>query len=195
MDSRYMDERQRTRLSKLLSATLRHHPEILNIVVLPDGFADHPLNEIAQFIRERRGYYWVTDDHIREIVQLDPKERFEILNERIRAKYGHSINVHVPLKPTELPAMLYHGTTSQAYSSIKKKGLLPMGRKYVHLTSSIQDARKVASRKGKNVILLEISSKELDRYGYEVKKAGKTIYIVTKVPPDFLSIAKIPRNI
>ncbi len=194
MNSRLMDKHQRIRLSKLLSAALRHHPGILNIVLLPDGFADHSLNEIVQLIRERRGYHWITVDHLREIVQFDPKGRFDIVNDRLRAKYGHSINVMVPLEMTELPPLLYHGTTTQAYSSIRKEGLRPMQRKFVHLTFSIQDAQTTALRKGKEIIILEINARELSKRGYEVKKAGKTVYVVPVVPLEFLSVARISKK-
>ncbi|WP_259391463.1 RNA 2'-phosphotransferase [Paenibacillus sp. 1011MAR3C5] len=55
---------------------------------------------------------WVGNEHIELVVRQSDKQRFEIINGRIRARYGHSHD-RVNYSPAEPPAILYHGTNKQ----------------------------------------------------------------------------------
>ena len=102
--------------------------------------------------RNRELYQWVRREHIVAIALLDPKGRFELRNNRIRARYGHSIKVDIKYR-REYPQKLYHGTSTDKLNSILKKGLKPMKRLYVHMTTNLEEAIDNARRHGKPVIL------------------------------------------
>ena len=183
-----MDQRKRVKLSKLLSFILRHNPSLLGISLDSEGFADVSIEELALRIRKLRGYEWVTSEHILEVVELDEKGRFEVKDRKIRATYGHSVEVKPKYPEVQETPKLYHGTTRRAWERIKKTGLLPMGRKYVHLTTRLADALEVARRHGKDAIILEVDGNSMIREGLPIWRASDSIYLAEKVPPRYLRV-------
>jgi len=89
----FLDGKRRLMLSKLLSGILRHFPYEVGINMNNEGYVD--IDELVHAIKTRwknkELYKWVTREHIIAIALLDPKGRFEIRNNKIRARYGHSI--------------------------------------------------------------------------------------------------------
>ena len=120
-----LDADTRLRLSKLLSALLRHIPETIGLKLDSEGFVEIP--ELVKAIKEkwprRHLYSWLTEEHVIAVAKLCPKQRFEIKGSRIRAKYGHSVQVNVNLAEDNLVKILYHGTTADALSKILKEGI------------------------------------------------------------------------
>ncbi len=179
--------KRRERLSKLLTYILRHNPSLVGIELDEEGFSNVDIDELARRISERKGYEWVRPEHIRMIVEKDPKGRFEIRDGRIRATYGHTVQVDEIGTPVRDVKVLFHGTTLRAWKSIEKEGIKPQKRRYVHLSSSVEDAIEVASRHGSDVVVLEIDVEAMIKDGYEVRKAGKGIYLVKEVPPKYIT--------
>ncbi|RUM48068.1 MAG: RNA 2'-phosphotransferase [Hyperthermus sp.] len=181
---------QRLRLSKLMSFLLRHGANEVGLALSENGWVS--VRELARAIRERwrsREYYsWLQEEHIIAVSLLDPKGRFELSSDRkmIRASYGHTIRVSLgykPLKPTELPRVLYHGTLRENIPSILERGILPMRRIFVHLTPSIDVALEVGLRHGRDVVILVIEPSCLLKKGLSVYKASNIIYLTKHVPP------------
>ncbi|MGC9104592.1 MAG: RNA 2'-phosphotransferase [Candidatus Methanodesulfokora sp.] len=181
-----MDEKSREKLSRLLTYILRHNPSAIGMKLDESGFSDITVDEIARRISARRGYEWVKPEHISAVVKTDDKGRFEIAEGRMRATYGHSIDVNagVPVRDVKV---LYHGTTLRAWRRIKDEGIRPGKRRFVHLSSSVEDAIDVARRHGKDVVVLEIDAEAMIRDGYEIRRAGRGIYLVRKVPPKYIT--------
>ena len=182
----FLDGRRRLKLSKLISGLLRHYPEQIGVKLSKDGYVS--ISDLVRGIREKwknkHLYQWVSKEHIIALAQLDPKGRFEIKDDKIRASYGHSIQVSVEREPDRKVKTLYHGTSESFLESIMKEGLKPMKRQWVHLTSSFDDAVNVGRRKGGRTVVLVINAEELRKKGIEVYKAGKNVYLVKKVLPD-----------
>jgi putative RNA 2'-phosphotransferase len=186
-------DKKRVRLSKFLSLILRHKPHVSDLHLKEDGFTEESLDEILKRIKNKKSYEWVGEREIEAIVRLDPKGRFEIKGNYIRARYGHSIElINVDLRKTDIPSILYHGTSERAYNKIKIEGLKPMGRNLVHLTSSFDDAKMVGLRhtgnQKKNLIILQIDSKSAEKEGYEIWQAGKNVFVSNYIPSRYISI-------
>ena len=64
------------------------------------------------------------------------KRRHEVVGDRIRALYGHSLPGKLRRETAKPPAMLFHGTSPEAAEKILREGLKPMRRQYVHLSVS-----------------------------------------------------------
>ncbi len=170
---------KRVRISKFLSGLLRHYPEKFGIKLDRYGFAD--ISEVLQIINIDR----LT---LEAIVALDKKNRFEIVGNKIRARYGHSIDIdHRWSESENVPAILYHGTSPKNVESILRIGLLPMRRREVHLSESIADAIEVGKRHSKNPAILIINAEKMIRDGYEIRKKGK-VYTTDFVPRDYLKV-------
>ncbi len=185
-----MDPKRKVKLSKLLSFILRHNPSLLGISLDPEGFSNISIDELAARIRKLRGYNWVTPEDIFKVVETDEKGRFEIREGRIRATYGHSICVKPKYEEVKEAPRLFHGTTREAWERIKKSGLIPMGRRFVHLTTKQEVALNVARRHGSNPILLEVDGNSMIRDGLRLWKASDVIYLTEKVPPRYLKVIR-----
>ena len=135
----------------------------------------------------QHGKYHLTMAILEEIVESDEKQRYSF-NEnktKIRANQGHSIEVDLELKEQIPPEVLYHGTAERFLSSIMGKGLLPMSRQYVHLSSDEETAVKVGKRHGKPVVL-KVQAGEMHRQGYQFYLSENHVWLTEHVPPQFL---------
>lgn len=178
-----LDPGRRLKLSKFVSGVLRHYPHKLGLELSPEGFID--IDKLVNALRNVKNYEWVQKDHVVAIARLDPKGRFEIIGNRIRARYGHSIPVKIRYVKVTYRGTLYHGTTMERLPSILREGIRPMKRKYVHLTTDLGDAcERALQREGEPVILV-IDGRRLSG-SRGLYKATDRIYLAKYVPPDMI---------
>ncbi|WP_441000100.1 RNA 2'-phosphotransferase [Fodinibius sp. SL11] len=174
-----------TAASKFLSYVLRHHPEAIGIELDDHGWANiDDLLEKAQ----NKGKD-VDRDIIWQIIANSAKQRFILSSDKkyIRAGYGHSIDVDLQLKPKTPPEKLYHGTDYDNVAPILEDGIKAQSRNFVHLSTTIEEARKVGSRHGKPEILI-VFSKQMskDRYRFYQSQSEASVWLTPFVPPQFL---------
>src|SRR5215813_1296373 len=102
-----MDESTRVQRSKALSMWLRHKPERGGLTLSKEGWAAIPA------VLEAFGKQGLplSRPEFDDIVRLDPKGRFEVEGDRVRARYGHSLELEEKPHPGMPPATLYHGTS------------------------------------------------------------------------------------
>lgn len=174
----------RTRVSRYMSYLLRHNPE--NLRMDKHGFVD--LNELLSKIRER---FDVDESFIREIVYGSGKRRFEIFGDRIRALYGHTLPVDIKFEEDETIEKLYHGTTADAASKILKGGLKPMGRRWVHLSPTVEIAREVGLRRTGDPVILEVDARAAREGGIRFYKATDKVYLCDFVPPKYIRYVRL----
>jgi len=177
-----MDDRL-TRTSKFLSYVLRHNPEALGLELDPGGWADvETLVERAQ--SEGRS---LSRSRIEHVMAAGEKTRFTVSGDaaKIRANYGHSIDVDLDLEPTPPPERLYHGTARRAISSIREDGLRPRSRQYVHLSPTPDEATAVGQRHGAPVLVI-IAAVALHEADYTLYRSTDTVWLTRRVPPAFL---------
>lgn len=155
-----MNEQHKKKTSKFLSYVLRHHPELINLNLDENGWAN--VDElIIKSTNDSQGF---TFEELDEIVQTNDKKRF-IFNEdktRIRANQGHSIDINLALIPQQPPEFLYHGTAQSNIDSILEKGIEKRNRQHVHLSQDKETATKVGMRHGKPIILTINTQKMFD---------------------------------
>ena len=175
-----MTERIKTRISKYMSYLLRHNPEDLKMD--KQGFVN--LTELIEKLKKR---YPQTDEQlIREIVEKSERRRFEIRNGKIRALYGHSIPVELQPEEAKDVKILYHGTSPESAKNILKVGLKPMRRQWVHLSPTIEIAKKIGLRKSNKPVILEIDVEKARRDGIKFYKATDEIYLAKYIPPKYI---------
>jgi len=170
----------RVRVSKYMSYLLRHNPD--GLVMDKHGYVN--LNDLIRKVREK--FPWVDEAFIREVVEGSEKQRFEIRDEKIRALYGHSISVDLGLEEDNSKRVLYHGTTPEAASRILKEGLKPMGRRWVHLSSTVEVAREVGYRRTRTPVILEIDVERARKDGLRFYRATDKVYLCREIPPEYI---------
>jgi putative RNA 2'-phosphotransferase len=173
--------------SKFLSYLLRHNPGKAGIDVDRQGWAD-----LGQLERNTRGR--LSASTVADIIEQDPRGRFELSDDRsrVRACYGHSIEVEPAGDPVaDPPDLLYHGTARRNLDQILREGLRPGSRQYVHLSPTAREAAEVGSRHGVPVVL-EVDATAAHAAGIEFHRAPNGLYLVREVPPEFLGVRKEP---
>ncbi|QDH22159.1 hypothetical protein FFV09_15690 [Saccharibacillus brassicae] len=106
---------------------------------------------------------------------------------RIRARYGHSYEKLAYPQGTP-PETLYHGTNRRALPAILEHGLLPMGRRYVHLSAETHFAALAGQRRGK-LVLLTVDTAAAAEAGIIFYDAGSGVWLAERVPADVLTEA------
>lgn len=154
-----------------MSFVLRHKPENFGLKLDPFGFVN--TKDLLLVLQNRYGNVQLSD--IERVVENCPKGRFEIKGERIRARYGHSVEVQLDTRPSEPPEYLYHGTSPAMKNTILTEGLKPMKRRYVHLSKSKEEAFQVGRRKSKSPLVFIIKAKEAFRRGIDFYDMGRVV--------------------
>ena len=134
------------KLSKEVSYALRHAPWEYELELDENGFVliEQLLNSLNSLNEYGRN---VTREDLEYIIANSDKKRHEIVGDKIRALYGHSVPNKIEKIPGLPPDILYHGTAKRFVDSIMKDGLLPMKRQYVHLSVDTAIATLVGKRR------------------------------------------------
>ncbi|WP_207591065.1 RNA 2'-phosphotransferase [Halomontanus rarus] len=181
---------RRRQLSKYMSGALRHFPEDAGLDLDERGWTDD--DDLVAAADEKYG--WATEAHVDGVVATDPKGRFERTGTtgddtesgRVRAAYGHSVDV--TLEPTEspVPDELFHGTAPTHVGSIREEGLRPMSRQQVHLSADRETAASVGRRHSDNPVVFAVDAAAMLADGHRIAKRGTQTYTTDRVPSEFL---------
>jgi putative RNA 2'-phosphotransferase len=178
-----MEHELKAKVSKCMSYLLRHNPE--NLEMDRHGFVG--LDEFVKRIKER---FQVDQKFILDIVEKSDRKRFEIIGNKIRALYGHTIIVKLELKKDKLVKVLYHGTSPEAASRILEVGLKSMRRKWVHLSPTIEIAKDVGLRRTQKPVILEIDAEVARKNGVGFYKASEMVYLCRDLSPEYIKLAE-----
>lgn len=180
-----MDEKRLIRLSKYLSRCLRHQPEAIGLTLEPGGWVAVD----ALLAAAARHGVTLSRAELDEIVGRNNKQRFAFdeRGSRIRANQGHSVPVDLQLAPVPPPAVLYHGTSSDALGAILREGLRKMRRHDVHLTDDIATAERVGARHGAAVVL-RVDAAAMARDGRQFFRSENGVWLTGSVPPQYLRV-------
>lgn len=160
---------------KRLSFLLRHDKNY--------QFDEHGWREISDLITHH-GY---TMDELKEIVEINNKQRYEFSEDmtRIRARQGHSVHVDVELEEKLPPDVLYHGTGEQSLASILEQGINKGNRLYVHLSETSETAVNVGKRHGKPVVLV-VDAKKMAEDGHKFYLSRNGVWLTDYVGVKFI---------
>lgn len=185
-----MQQGERRKLSKTLAVVLRHRPDEFGVVLDDEGWAD--IDAVVAALRARGGFFARVDDAmLTEVVRRQAKPRYELDREagRIRARYGHSVEVTPDAPPAAPPAVLWHGTHARVLDTILADGLRPMGRRAVHLSGTRDMAVEVGRRRVRAdnpLVVLRVDAARAHADGVEFRKAAAGIWLVDAVPATYL---------
>lgn len=168
----------KNKLSVFISLILRHKPEEIGITLDEHGWAN--VDELIAGINASGRH--IDMDILKEIVATDEKKRYSFNEDMtlIRANQGHSIPVDVELKEATPPDILWHGTAERFIDSIKRDGIKPMSRLYVHLSADVETATRVGIRHGDCMVLL-INSEQMHRDGIKFYLSENGVWLTKYV--------------
>ncbi len=199
---RILSGARRRRLSKFMSGVLRHFPDEYGLET--DGRGWIELQQLNAVVGNR--YDWADDTSVDAVVETDPKGRFEVDGERIRATYGHSIEVALEREPNDavtasgpepadgtnddtaepVPDVLCHGTAPSNVDDVLTEGIRSMSRQLVHLSETATEARSVGARHATDPVVFVVDAASMRADGRRITKRGRTVYTTEHVPPRYL---------
>jgi putative RNA 2'-phosphotransferase len=180
-----MNDRELDHLGRVMTGVLRHFPEKYGLSLDANGWVSLP--GIAKAISsQHRGYHWLRVHHLVAIAESDPKGRYEVRDDRIRATYGHTVEVELDLPTENVPGELYFPVTEEEAPVVLEVGLKPTDRRKVHLSRTAEDARAAGSVRTPNPVILTIDAGAARKAGIVIMQAGRTVFLVDRVPAEYL---------
>lgn len=142
-----MTPKQQIKVGRYLCFLLRHDATLLD----PYGWA----KTSVVITRLQQEFAGMTLGVLRKIVAEDTKNRYSFnqTGDCVRCNQGHSAPVDLQLVPMQPPEQLFHGTARKSEWLIRRDGLRPMSRQYVHLSSDVETATAVGERHGEPIVL------------------------------------------
>tara|TARA_R110002110_G_scaffold415797_1_gene656217 strand:+ start:39187 stop:39738 length:552 start_codon:yes stop_codon:yes gene_type:complete len=175
-------------LSKLMSYALRHEPWVFELELDEKGWVE--IEKLILALKKNQPEIAGIDkSHFKKIIEQSSKTRFEINEHQIRALYGHSIPKRLLKTPAQPPKILYHGTTIETAEIIKKDGIKPMSRQYVHLSIDTDTAKEVAKRKGAHITLLVVHAQKAYDNGIGFYLGNDKVWLSDAILPDYLEFS------
>jgi len=173
-------------LSKFMSLVLRHDPGVIGRSLDGGGWMSIE-NLVAGSAAVGVG---LTRETVLAVVENDEKGRYALSEDglRIKATYGHSIEVDLGLEAIKPPEVLFHGTAVTSLHSIKQAGITRKRRCYVHLSADRATATTVGGRHGRPVILI-VRASRMYRAGFRFYHSESGIWLTERVPPEYIDFA------
>lgn len=152
----------------------------------PDENGWVEVEQLLAALRKDKRWSSVTEKDLKAMIEGSEKKRHEILSGRIRALYGHTLPQRIEKEEKEPPEILYHGTARRFLEFIKKDGLLPKGRQYVHLSIDVDTASQVGKRRDKEPAILEINAKQAWDEGIKFYEGNDKVWLADSVPSKYI---------
>jgi putative RNA 2'-phosphotransferase len=177
------------RFSRWMAYVLRHNPERYGLQPDKHGFVD--LDTFIQIAKRR--YPNVTPEQLREFISLNGAARFEVSGAQLRARYGHSIPVEPVGPAVEPPEHLFFGTEAAKQDEILAQGLQPVERRNLHLSTTVDEALSIASRKAEQPAVFRILAKEAHQAGVAFYRES-SLYLASRIPAEFIRLERLPQS-
>ncbi|MGA1866037.1 MAG: RNA 2'-phosphotransferase [Thermoplasmatota archaeon] len=177
-------------LGRIMAGILRHFPEKFGLHMDEEGFVD--IYKMVSAIKRKRGdrMRWLRPNHIIGLVETDPKGRYQVDSNHVRATYGHSIELSMSLPTDNIPERLYYPADPGEVDTLLKNGIQPGDRTMVHLSKTWNDAYEAGiHREGPDPVIIRIDAEGAQNNGIIIQRAGKTVFTVEEIPADFLQLS------
>ena len=180
-----MNDYELEKLGRTMAGILRHGR--FDLRMDDQGFVR--IKDIVATVKENNGrMHWLRPHHIIALADTDPKGRYQVSGDSVRATYGHTIQLDLKLDTDNIPDELYYPTTPEEADIILEAGLMPSDRSMVHLSLTYDDAFRAGSVRVEDPVILAIDCNKCFDEGYDIGKAAKTVFLCKQVPADCLRI-------
>jgi putative RNA 2'-phosphotransferase len=161
---------------------LRNFPGYRGLRLDEQGWAD--IDDLERAIIAR--YPWARRQHVEAMFDTDEKGRYERKDSKVRARYGHSIELDLDYPKADYDTLFY-GTSEEEADRILEVGLKPVNQHYVHLSKTIEEAVKVACIRTEYPVIISVDARKAMENGVKVIDAGP-VCLSRSIPPEYLKI-------
>ena len=175
-----------TSLSKEISYALRHAPHEYGLCLDEQGWVS--VEVLVSILKKQEKFNTLSVDDIEKMIYQSEKKRHQMLDGKIRALYGHSLNEKVVKEPVKPPNTLYHGTARKFVENILTVGLISKDRQYVHLSEDVSTATVVGKRRDGNPVVLRINAEQAWADGIKFYHGNEDIWLADNIPIEYISL-------
>ncbi len=180
-----MSDKESDKLGRILALVLRHAPEKFSVEMDINGWVG--INPLCDGIKsQRRDFHWLKPWHFEAVAVTEEKGRYEVEGERIRATYGHSIEIEIDLPTDDIPEVLFYPVSPDEVDDVIKLGIKGGDRRHVHLSKSISKAYEAGSVRITSPSIVEVDSIRAIADGVDIYRAGKLVFLTEEIPPQYL---------
>ena len=174
------------RIGRLITYSLRHRPEELDITLDEQGWVEIDVLLEALHNKDKE----ITREELEYLIATSDKQRFAVdeSGEKIRANQGHTVDVNLGYESQVPPEYLYHGTNEESVKDIMETGVQRMKRHAVHLSEDLGTAIKVGERRGR-VLILRIQSGKMHEDGYVFQLSDNNVWLTDNIPIQYIEIS------
>ncbi len=170
------------KLGRFISGVLRHFPDKFGLEMDKNGWVD-----FAKLVKiVGRKYRWANRWVVKALIYSDKKGRYELNGDKIRARYGHSVDVELSDMPEAEEDLLYYGTSEEESIRLLELGIKPVKQSYVHLSTTIEKSEEVARLRTDEPIILEIDARRAREDGIRLIKVNENIVLAKEIPPQYI---------
>jgi putative RNA 2'-phosphotransferase len=177
-------------LAKFIFYMLGRRPDEFGLVPDTDGFVK--IKELLKAICEEEGLRYVRRFHIDEILITLPDPPIEISDNLARAKFREHLPERIPA--SDLPKLLYTCIRRKAYPFVMEKGIFPIGREHVILSSEKKLAEKIGKRIDHTPVLLTVQTQKSGNIGVVFFQAGDLLFIADTIPVGCFTGPPLPKE-
>ena len=180
-----MSDKESDKLGRVLALVLRHAPEKFDVEMDINGWVD--ISTLCDGIKsQRRDFHWLRPWHFEAVTITEEKGRYEVQGARVRATYGHSIEIEIDLPTDDIPEVLFYPVTPEEIDDVIKLGIKGGDRRHVHLSKSVAKAYEAGSVRIKSPSIVEVDAVRAIADGIDIYRAGKLVFLTEEVPPQYL---------
>ncbi|MCH2104942.1 MAG: RNA 2'-phosphotransferase, partial [Planctomycetes bacterium] len=180
------DNNNHERLTRKLAYMLRHQPEEFDVEVDKFGYAD--LEDVLDALSEEFDED-IEEEDVAGAIEAGDRPRYEIVDGKIRALYGHSIKVD-PGEGTEPPEELYLGMGSRDADRATRNGLSAGRRNFLHLATSEEDAMEMGRRAAPEYAVVTIFARDAWEDGVSFYDR-KALFLSEAIPTEHLEVGDV----
>ena len=172
------------RLVSTMAFALRHDPAHFGLDLDEEGWTS--FEDLIIAIRFER-YDWGFIDESLVKATIFGMDRFEVRDGRIRAVYGHSLELAKQPAVATPPAFLFHGTASENVANILHHGILRMRRCFAHFSTDYDWVVQFLSDKSTWTIFAVDTPLAVEA-GMTFRKANHHVWLADSMDHRFLHV-------
>ncbi len=176
--------------AKFLTYILGVQPGEFGLVPDKEGFVK--IKDLLKAIHEEDGWRAFRQSQLNEIMISLPRSPFEISENTIRAKDRKSLPMRLP--PDNPPKLLYTCIRRKALYSAVDKGISPMGRQHIILSSDKDMALRIGKRFDASPALITVNIDNAMQSGILFLQAGKQLFLARSIPVGCFSSPPLPKE-
>ncbi len=174
-------------LVKLLSYVACRRPDEYGLFWDPAGTM--PWKEFHWALQQDPDLRFVREATIKELELLGFELPFTLRDGLLKLVSPGDRPCPVPCHP---PSFLHYHVRRKQFRAVRRHGLNPQGgRTYLPLCSAPELSRRIAARRDRRAIAVQVLAGEAYRRRIEFLRAGEDLYLVTGVPVEFLVLPAI----